>query len=149
MENTDQELVQKLNKFYSYVQNEGKLLSSAQARLWSSGTLKTLGLCVDRRTKRALAKELPEDLAKDLTSVFWLLHFRDPNQSADEFKLKVGRRSGNSDSEFAQFPILAVFSGLKAFIDFDLSGRVSRSLSPEIRDMWLRADAMGENGPAD
>ena len=149
MVNTDRELIQKLNDYYLHVQNEGKLLSTTQARQWSSGTLKTLGLCVDRRTKRALAKELPEDLARDLTSVFWLLHFRDPNQSADEFKLKVGRRSGNTDSEFAQFPILAVFYVLKAFRDFDLIGRVSRSLSPEIRDMWLRAEPMSENVPSD
>ena len=145
MMNDDREPVEQLENYYLHVQNEGKLLSTVQARRWSSGTLKTLGLCVDRRTKRALAKKLPEDLARDLNSVFWLLHFRDPNQSAAEFKLKVGRRSGNSDSEFAQYPILAVFSGLKAFIDFDMSGRVSRSLSPEIRDMWLRADPMLED----
>ena len=149
MAQTDLEPVHKLNAYYLYVQNEGKLLSAAQARQWSSGTLKTLGLSVDRRSKRALAKKLPDDLSKDLTSVFWLLHFRDPKQSAAEFKSKVGRRSGNTDAEFAQFPILAVFSGLKAFIDFDLSGRVSRSLSPEIRDMWLRADPMPEDVPAE
>lgn len=145
MESQNQELV----SYYSFVRNEGKLLSPSQARQWSNGTLKTLGQCVDRRTKRALAKVLPEELSEQLTSVFWLLHFRDPNQSAAEFKLKVARRSGNSDSEFAAYPILAIFSGIKSFIDFDLSGRVSRSLSPEIRDMWLRADTMPENAQSE
>jgi uncharacterized protein (DUF2267 family) len=136
---------QELDNYYLRVQKAGKLLSSAQALQWSTGTLKTLGLSVDRRTKRALAKELPEELAKQLTSVFWLLHFRDPNQSAAEFRLKVARRSGNTDSEFAQYPILAVFSGIKSLIDFDLSGRVSRSLSPEIRDIWIRAESVSDD----
>ena len=138
---------QVLDNYYLHVQNTGKLLSFAQALQWSNGTLKTLGLSVDRRTKRALAKELPEELAKQLTSVFWLLHFRDPNQSAAEFRLKVARRSGNTDSEFAQYPILAVFSGIKSLIDFDLSGRVSRSLSPEIRDIWIRAESDPDDDP--
>lgn len=132
-----------LEDYYSIVQKEGRLLSSSQALSWSSGTLKTLGISLDRKTKKALARELPEELADQLTAVFWLLHFRDPNQKAEEFRLNAARRSGNSDSEFAQYPILAVFSGIKSFIDFDLSGRVSRSLAPEIRDMWLRAEPVG------
>lgn len=136
---------QQLNRYYMFVRNQGKLLSPEQAVMWSSGTLKTLGLTLGRKAKRALAKELPDELAGQLTSAFWLLHFRDPSQRASDFRQKVARRSGNSDSEFAQYPILAVFSGLKAFIDFDLSGRVSRALSPEIRDMWIRAEPMQDN----
>lgn len=136
---------QELDNYYRYVQKAGKLLSSAQALQWSNGTLKTLGVSVDRKTKRALAKELPEELSKQLTSVFWLLHFRNPNQSAAEFRLMVARRSGNTDSDFARYPILAIFSGIKSLIDFDLSGRVSRSLSPEIRDIWIRAESVPDD----
>lgn len=125
--------------YYQNIITTGHLLSDVHARRWSEGVLKTLGTSLDRRTKRALAKALPKGLAESLTSVFWLLHFRDPNQTRSEFCTRVARRSGNSNGEFAVYPTLAVFAGLKNLIDDNLTERVSNSLSPEVRDLWDQA----------
>lgn len=128
-----------LSNFYRYVQEEGKLLSPEHARRWSDGVLRTLGTVLDRRTKKQLAKAIPEVMTDSLTDVFWLIHFRDPNLSSHEFRQMVARRSGNTDADFARIPTLAVFGGLKQMIDADLERAVADTLAPEIRELWQQA----------
>jgi uncharacterized protein (DUF2267 family) len=130
---------EKLNGFYEHVQQTGKLRTLPHARRWSDGILRTLGFTLDRRTKKALAKALPEELAHSLTRVFWLVHFRNQNLSQDEFQKMSARRSGNTDAAFAYYPILAVFSGLKQMIDSDLDKQVANALPPEISKLWKEA----------
>ncbi len=130
-----------LESYYEYVEKEGKLRTVEHARRWSDGVLRTLGTALDGKTKRDLAKALPEELASSLKDVFWLLHFRDPNLSCEEFLQRAARRSGNSDGEFAIHPTMAVFSGVKGFINSDLQQRIADSLSQEIRDCWEKAQS--------
>jgi uncharacterized protein (DUF2267 family) len=51
----------------------------------------------------------------------------------------VARRSGNTDAQFARFPILAVFGGVKQMINQDLQREVAKSLAPEVRELWEQA----------
>ena len=129
-----------LSQYYQDVLSTGKLRTLEHAHRWSSGVLKTFGLCLDRKTKKALAKSLPDELAESLTAIFWLLHFRDPQISKQEFLMRVARRSGNTDAEFAHYPTLAVFGGIKQFIDGDLENRVSKALSQEVQELWQEAE---------
>lgn len=125
-----------LQAYYEHVQKHGNLLSYELAKRWSTGVLKTLGFHLDGRTKRKLAKVLPEPLAKDLKDVFFLLHFRDPNLSRLEFQKQVARRCGNTDAEFARIPSLAVFSGIQRYTNSKLNQRIADALSPEVRELW-------------
>ena len=129
----------KLEDFYQYVLENGKLRTTEHARRWSNGVLRTLGINLDRGVKKNLAKTLPEELASSLTRVFWLLHFRDRNLSREEFQRMVARRSGNSDADFAYYPILAIFGGLKMIVDDDVQREVAEHLAPEISDLWKQA----------
>jgi len=131
-----------LDSYYEHIHQSGKLLTEQQARHWSKGILATLGTALDRKTKRSLAKALPAELADDLKAIFWLVHFRDPNLSRREFLQQAARRSGNSNAEFAIYPALAVFSGIRSFIAPDLQSQVANSLSPELRDFWEQAGAL-------
>ncbi|MFW6184284.1 MAG: DUF2267 domain-containing protein [Chloroflexota bacterium] len=126
----------RLDEYYQYVQQKGKLRTDAHAKRWSDGILKTLGLNMDRGAKKALARALPDELANSLTRVFWLLHFRNENLSREEFQKTSARRSGNTDADFAYYPIVAVFGGLKQLIDADLQRQVADSLAPGIRELW-------------
>lgn len=130
-----------LESYYEFIEREGNLRTVEHARRWSDGVLRTLGTALDGKTKRDLAKALPEELASSLKDVFWLLHFRDPNLSCQEFLQRAARRSGNSNGEFAIHPTMAVFSGVKSFINSDLQQRVADSLSPEIRECWQQAQS--------
>jgi uncharacterized protein (DUF2267 family) len=131
---------EKLKGYYEYIMAEGKLRTLNHARTWSDGVLKTLGTALDRGTKKSLSNQLPEELSDSLTGVFWLMHFRDPNQTSAEFLQRVARRSGNSDGEFARYPTQAVFGGLKMFIDNDLNEKIAQTLSPELRQLWQQAN---------
>jgi uncharacterized protein (DUF2267 family) len=128
-----------LTEFYQHVYQAGNLPSLDHAQRWTNGVLETLGTVLDRRSKRAISKNLPDELATSLNGVFWLLHFRDPHYSSDEFCRRVAKRSGNSDSEFARLPTQAVFGGLRLFIGPDLDQRVASSLSPEVNLLWQEA----------
>jgi uncharacterized protein (DUF2267 family) len=128
-----------LEAFYEHVQERGKLRTLAHARRWTDGILKTLGTHLDRRTKKALAKALPDELASSLTRVFWLLHFRNTNLTRQEFQKMAARRSGNTDPAFAYYPILGVFGGLKEMIDDDLERKVEEDLAPEVRELWQQS----------
>lgn len=133
-----------LNEFYEFVQGEGKLLTMELAERWSSGVLKTLGFHLDGRTKRKLAKVLPEPLSHQVKDVFFLLHFRDPNLSALEFQKQVARRSGNTNAEFARFPIIAVFAGIRRFTNSKLNDRIGEALSPEVQELWNISEKVSE-----
>ncbi len=128
-----------LDPFYRHVRERGYLRTDGHARRWTQGTLKTLGFHLDRRTKKALANALPDSLAQELGRLFWLLHFRESQLSAEAFQRQVGRRVGVSDAQFARTPILAVFAGIKSMIDDELSRRVAGALSPEVRRLWDQA----------
>jgi len=131
-----------LDSYYEYVRQAGNLRTVQHAQRWSDGVLRTFGTALDRKTKRALAKALPDELATSVKNVFWLLHFRDPNLSRKEFLQQAARRSGNSSSEFAAYPTLAVFSGIRQFIDPDLQSRVADSLAPELSEYWEQAGTL-------
>ncbi len=128
-----------LTEYYNHVQQVGKLPTPTHAKRWSNGVLWTLGLNLNGRIRRQLAKALPVELAKDLTRAFWLLHFPDKTLSSQEFQNQVSRRSGNSDWQFAKLPVQAVFGGLKKMIDSQTSDTVAKSLSPEVRELWKQA----------
>jgi uncharacterized protein (DUF2267 family) len=125
-----------LDGFYKHVREDGRLPTSQHARRWTNAVLKALGTALDGSTKRSLAKELPKPLAQSLTSVFWLLHFRDPNLSDEQFLKRVALRSGNSDPEFARYPTRAVFSQLRQLISPELDQKVTDALPPEVSQMW-------------
>jgi len=128
-----------LTGFYEHVYQVGNLRTMDHARRWTNGVLETLGTVLDRRSKRAVSKNLPDELATSLNGVFWLLHFRDPHYSSEEFCQRVTKRSGNSDAEYARLLIRAVFGGMRLYIGPELDQRVADSLSPEMSSMWLEA----------
>lgn len=128
-----------LTNYFETVETRGKLRTPDHARRWSTAVLKVLGLNLDPKTKKKLARALPQALSQDLTRVFWLVHFRNKNMTAQEFQFEVSKRSGNSDWQFAREPIRAVFHGLKTLVDQDTSQAVADSLAPEIREMWQHA----------
>ena len=129
-----------LESYYDHVCRAGKLRTGQHARQWSDGVFRTFGTALNRKTKRNLANALPDELAKSVKEVFWLLHFRDPNLSREEFLQRAARRSGNSNGEFALYPTLAVFSGVRMIIDQELQSQVAESLSPQVRDLWEQVD---------
>jgi uncharacterized protein (DUF2267 family) len=131
---------QSLDDYYLHVESVGKLLTRHHANRWSDAVLKTLGTVLDGRSKRALAKALPDELSRSLRGVFWLLHFRDPQMRSHEFQQRVARRAGNTDPEFARLPIVAVFEAVSRYVDADLSGRMSRTLPPEVATLWQEAN---------
>jgi len=128
-----------IDGYYDHICQTGRLRTVQHARRWSDGVLRTFGTALNRKTKRDLAKALPDELAESVKDVFWLLHFRDPNLSSEEFLQRAARRSGNSNSEFAVYPTLAVFSGVRMIIDQELQSQVAESLSPQVRDLWEQA----------
>ncbi|MCB9420603.1 MAG: DUF2267 domain-containing protein [Ardenticatenaceae bacterium] len=125
--------------YFAYIQKAGKLRTTSHAQRWSRAVLKTFGINLDRGTKKKLAKALPADLADDLTRVFWLAHFQNSGLTQYDFLNQVSRRAGNSDPDFARYPVTAVFHQLKAIIGPDMTNQVAKSLSPEMRQMWEEA----------
>ena len=134
-----------LKNFYEYVHKQGMLRTVNHAKKWSDAVLRTLGEVLNLKTRRALRNALPQELGQVLSDFFWLLNFRDPELRSDQFCQTVARRSGNSNSEFAHYPIAAVFSGLMHFIDSELEEKVIRSLSPELKIMWQQAQSLKES----
>ncbi len=137
--------IKELDDYYQHIQRVGNVRTLDHAKRWSDGVLKTLGTSLHRKVKKDLAKNLPPELARSLNGVFWLLHFHDPTLSSREFLRRAGRRSGNSNSEFARYPTLAVFGGLKMFAaDSEIEKEIAEDLSPEIRQLWDQAQPAGE-----
>ena len=128
-----------LNDYFAYIQKAGKLRTQAHAQGWSRAVLKTLGINLSRGAKKKLAKALPAELANDLTRVFWLAHFRNTGLTQYDFLNQVSRRAGNTDPDFARYPVTAVFHQVKAIIGQDVSSQVAETLSSEMRQMWEEA----------
>ena len=128
-----------LHNYYQQVQTLGKLRTEAHAQRWSTAVLNTLGDNIDGRTKKRLAKALPEELATDLNRIFRFKRFVYKDMAAWEFQNQAARRGGNTDPQFAKYPVLAVFHGLKSYIDNDLSRAVADALPTEVGDLWQQA----------
>ena len=128
-----------LSHYYQQVKTLGKLRTVAHAQRWSTAVLNTLGDNIDGRTKKRLANALPEDLAGDLVRIFRFKRFVYKEMKAWEFQNQAARRGGNTDPQFAKFPVTAVFHGLKNYIDNDLSQAVADALPTEVGELWQRA----------
>lgn len=125
-----------LDSFYAEVVRRGNMRSADQAALVSSAVLHTLGFNLSGGVKRELARALPADLAHELTRGWRLIHFRDTHLPLEKFAADVALHSGNTDPQYARMAVAAVFGQLKRLIDDDLSRRVGKDLSPEVRDLW-------------
>ena len=128
-----------LNEYYKQVEQLGSLRTPMHARRWSRATLNMLGVYMGRKGKKELASALPEELSHDLKRVFWVAHFRNTEMSNYEFQERVARRSGNTDPDFAYYPIKAVFHGLKQIVNNQVEDAVADALSPEMRELWQSA----------
>ena len=128
-----------LSGYYQHIQEKGNLPSVTVAQRWNEAVLRTLGLNLDRRTKKRLGNALPDELAFYLTRSFWLLQFRNSNKSEDEFLKEVARRSGSTDPKFAHLPTTAVFHELKSGIDDEINDAVADSLAPDISELWQQS----------
>ena len=51
----------------------------------------------------------------------------------------VANRAGNTDAQFARYPVTATFHSLKSLIPADVSKAVADTLSPELSEMWQNA----------
>ena len=109
------------------------------ARGRGPATLRTLALNLNGRTKKQLANALPEELSKQLKRQFWLLHFRNKSLTCLEFQKMVANRAGNTDAQFARYPVTATFHSLKSLIPTNVSKAVADTLSPELSEMWQNA----------
>lgn len=128
-----------LSGYYQNIQENAHLLRTYQAETWSKAVLRTLGLNLDRGTKKKLGDALPEDLAFQLERAFWLLHFRDKNKSAHDFLNEISRRGGNTDPQYASRPTLAVFHEIKNLAGEDVNKDVADALAPELSELWQKA----------
>lgn len=128
-----------MNHFLQQVQEQGNLPSTAHARRWSTAVLRALSLNLSRKSKKRLAKSLPDDLAADLTRVFWLAHFRNTGMTQIEFQKEVAKRAGATDAQFARTPVTAVFHGLKSFVGKEVSEEVGETLAPDLGTLWRKA----------
>ena len=128
-----------LSGYYQKIQQNGHLPTTAVAQSWNEAVLRTLGLNLDRKTKKKLGNALPEELAFYLKRTFWLVHFRDKNKSNAEFLKEVARRSGSSDPNFARTPTKAVLHEVKALAGKDVDDAVADALAPELSELWQQA----------
>ena len=128
-----------LSNYYQQIEENGRLQTTEIAQQWSTAVLRALGTNLDRRTKKQLAKTLPDELAFDLKRKFWLLHFRDKNKPRDAFLKEVARMGGNTDAKFALFPTRAVFHELKGYAGQEVSDDVAESLPIEVGELWQEA----------
>jgi uncharacterized protein (DUF2267 family) len=128
-----------LDSFYAAVMETGKMRTADHAARTSSAVLHSLGFNLSGAVKRELARALPADLAHELTRGWRLIHFRDTHLTMEKFARDVALHSGNTDPQYARMATAAVFGQLKRLIDDDLSRRVAKDLSPEVRDLWNAA----------
>jgi uncharacterized protein (DUF2267 family) len=128
-----------LSNYYQRIEENGHLRTTEIAQHWSTAVLRALGTNLDGRTKKRLAKTLPDELAFDLKRKFWLLHFRDKNKPRDAFLKEVARMGGNTDAQFALHPTRAVFHELKGYAGEEVSSDVAESLPNEVGALWQEA----------
>jgi len=125
--------------YYQHIQEDAHLRTEPHAERWSTAVLNTLGLYLDKGTRKSLASALPDELSADLRKKFWLAHFRDADMSKEEFLERVARRSGNTDAKFAATPTTAVFHNLKTLINKEVNQQVADSLAPAVSKLWQGA----------
>lgn len=136
---TQQMTTTDLDTFYDQLMESGYMRTKKHARRWTTAVLKTLGFHLGRGVKKDLANALPEPMADDLTRVFWLLHFRDPDLRLDKFLNQVALRSGNTDIQFARYPTRAIFHQIKEMIDGQLADKVADDLPTAVGQLWREA----------
>ena len=136
MTQTANEQIDTPEAFLEYVRTNGHLLTDRQAQMWTRGTLNMLGVNIDKAAKKKLGNALPPALKEWLYGVFWLAHFRDTALTAHDFLNRIARRSGNTDAQFARYPVTAVFGALKRLEKNEANKQVADSLSPEVRALW-------------
>lgn len=125
--------------YYQHIQEDAQLRTTPHAERWSTAVLNTLGLYLDKSTRKILAAALPDELSADLRKKFWLAYFRDAEMSKEEFLERVARRSGNTDTKFAAIPTTAVFHNIKTLINQDVNQQVADSLAPAVSEFWQGA----------
>ena len=126
-------------RFYTDVMQQGQLRTLGHAQRLTGAVLHTLGFNLSGGLKRALARVLPPVLARELTRGWRLLHFRNTRISLEDFAADVGLHSGNTDPLYNRMATAAVFGQVKRLIDNDLSRKVAKDLSPEVRELWNSA----------
>lgn len=133
------QVAEKVSNYYEMIQTRAHVITEKQTRLWSTAVLHTLALNLNRRAKRALSKELPDELANEFNRAFWLANFRNTDLPLSEFRTLVARRGGHSDPQYAGKVITAVFHAIKQMVSSDTSDQVAKALPPEVRDAWQNA----------
>ncbi len=128
-----------VSAYYQHIQEDAGLRTQPHAERWSTAVLNTLGLYLDKNTKKELSGALPDELSVDLRKKFWLAHFKDDEMTRQDFLERVARRSGNTDYQFAAVPTTAVFRNIKTFINQDVNQHVTASLSPDVGELWQKA----------
>jgi len=125
-----------LDSFYQSIMQRGNLRTPKHASRLTFAVLHTLGFNLSGGVKRSLAKQLPDDLAKDLTRGWRLINIRHKNLSLHDFAKDVARHSGNTDAQYAESATKVVLHQLKQIIDDDMIRDVARDISPEVRALW-------------
>lgn len=128
-----------ITAYYQHIQQDAQLRTEPHAERWSTAVLNTLGLYLDKGTRKSLAAALPDQLSADLRKKFWLAHFRDAEMTKAEFLERVARRSGNTDAVYAAIPTTAVFHNIKTLINQDVNQQVADSLAPDVSEFWQGA----------
>jgi uncharacterized protein (DUF2267 family) len=128
-----------LDTYYTEVMQQGKMRTTDQAARVSRAVLRALGFNLSGGIKRELARALPDDLGRQLRRGWRLIHFRNSRLSLEAFAKDVALNSGNTDPQYAEMATAAVFGQIKRLIDDDLSRRVAKDLSPEVRALWNAA----------
>lgn len=127
-------------QFLDHVQQAGQLINPTIAKRWTQATLQELGINLPKKSKNALVDALPDELSKMLGRIWYLFP---PNESttisALEFQEQVAQRSGNTDKNFAKYPIMAVFGAIQSQIGGNAAKSVYDDLSPELQGLWDRA----------
>lgn len=125
--------------YYHSILSMGKLRTVGHASRLSKAVLHALGFNLSGPVKKKLAESLPENLSRELTRGWRLIHFRNTKLTALEFAKDVSLHSGNTDAQVGLMATQAVFHSLKQLIDGDLSHEVAKDLSPELRKLWNTA----------
>lgn len=128
-----------LDNFYADVMRQSKQPTPEHAARLTGAVLHALGFNLSGSIKRELARALPPDLAHQLKRGWRLLHIRNSRLSLEDFASDVALHSGNTDPLYGRMATAAVFGQIKRLIDDDLSRKVAKDLSPEVRDLWQSA----------
>ncbi|RIK16970.1 MAG: hypothetical protein DCC51_12965 [Anaerolineae bacterium] len=128
-----------LDKLYQSMMQNGNLRTTGQASRITFAVLRTLGFNLSRSVKGELAKALPDEFARELKRGWRLVNIRHRNMTIETFAKDVARNSGNTDVQVGITKTRLVFHYIKALIDDDISRKVARDLSPEVRDLWNAA----------